>query len=228
MPGADPKEAAATIVNLEGTWDELFPVEQARIVRMLVQRVDASTDGLTVTFRDKGIEAMAKMLADAPDDPANALPPPKTAPRAGGGFLEPEPFVPEGKQVFVPMRLMRRSGRKVVVSTPAAPMPAGQAEAQRALPEATPLALAVARGFRWRALLDSGEYATHRDLARCLGVTRPYISRMVRLTLLAPDIVEAIMDGREPSGLSVDRLSVEELPGEWGDQRKEFGFSEAG
>ena len=226
--GADPKEIAAAIVNLGGAWDELFRVEQARIVQMLVQRVDASTDGLTMTFRDKGIEALAKMLADAPDDPANALPPPKTAPRAGDGFLELDMFAPEGRQVFMPLRLMRRSGRKVVVSTPAVPMPAGQAEAQWALPEVTPLALAVARGLRWRALLDSGEYATHRDLAQCLGVPRPYISRMIRLTLLAPDIIEAITEGREPSSLSVDRLAIEELSGEWGDQRREFEVPKAG
>ena len=54
--GADPKEAAA-IANLEGAWHELFPIKQARIVWMLVWWVDATTDGLTVTFRDKGIEA---------------------------------------------------------------------------------------------------------------------------------------------------------------------------
>jgi hypothetical protein len=47
---------------------------------------------------------------------------------------------------------------------------------------------------------------------------------MVRLTLLAPDIIEAILDGQEPSGLSVEALSVEELPGEWSDQRKKLGF----
>jgi len=54
------------------------------------------------------------------------------------------------------------------------------------------------------------------------------VSRMVRLSLLAPDIIEAIMEGREPPGLSVDALAVEEFPGEWGDQRREFGFPEAG
>jgi len=226
--GVDPAEAAAAIVNLEGTWDELFPAEQARLVRMLVQRVEARTEGLTITFRDSGIAALAKMLADAPDDPANALPPPKPSPRGGSGFLEPEAFVPEGKQVTVPMKLMRRSGRKVVIPAVTTMRPQGQAPAMPTTVETNPLTLALARGFRWRALLETGEYATHHDLAKCLGVTRPYVSRMVRLTLLAPDIIETILDGREPSGLSVEALAVEELPGEWGDQRKEFGFQAAG
>ena len=146
---ADRKEGAAAIANLEGAWDELFPGEQARVVRMLVQRVDATIDGLTATFRDKGIEALAKMLADDLDDPANTLPPPTPASGARGGFLEPEVFMPEGKQVFMPLRLLRRNGRKVVVSAPAAPMPAEQAEAKRTLIEASPLAIGIARGIKW-------------------------------------------------------------------------------
>ena len=197
--GANPAEAAAAIANTEKAWGELFPAEQPRIFRILVQRVEVSTNGLTVAFRDSGIAALAKMLTDSPDDPANALPPSLPTPRGGSGFLEPKAFVPRGRQVVAPLRLMRRSGRKVVIPFSAPPMPAEQAEAKRTLSEVTPLALAVARGFRWRGF-----------------------------TLLAPDIIEAIMDSRELSGLSVDRLAVEELPSEWGDQRREFGFPEVG
>ena len=57
---------------------------------------------------------------------------------------------------------------------------------------------ALARAFRWRKMLDTGVHATLEDLARAKGVAPSYVSRVLRLTLLAPDIVEAILDGRQP------------------------------
>ena len=54
---------------------------------------------------------------------------------------------------------------------------------------------ALARAFPWRRMLDDGVHATLEDLAQAKGRTRPYVSRIVRLTLLAPEIVEAIWKG---------------------------------
>ena len=59
---------------------------------------------------------------------------------------------------------------------------------------------ALARAFRWRKMLDEGEYVTLEDLARAKGVQATYISRILRLTLLAPNIVDAIIDGRAAGG----------------------------
>ena len=59
---------------------------------------------------------------------------------------------------------------------------------------------ALARAFRWRKMLDEGAHATLEDLARAKGVARSYVSRVLRLTLLAPDIVEAILDGAAAGG----------------------------
>ena len=64
---------------------------------------------------------------------------------------------------------------------------------------------ALARAFRWRKLLDAGVYATLEDLAKAKGVNA-YVSRILRLTLLAPEIVEAILAGRQPAGLQLDDL----------------------
>ena len=61
---------------------------------------------------------------------------------------------------------------------------------------------ALARAFRWRKMLDTGVHATLEDLARAKGVAPSYVSRILRLTLLAPEIVEAILDGRQPGGCS--------------------------
>ena len=59
----------------------------------------------------------------------------------------------------------------------------------------------VARAFRWRRMLETGQYATVKDLAAAEKINASYVCRVLRLTLLAPDLVEAILDGRQPAGL---------------------------
>jgi ParB-like chromosome segregation protein Spo0J len=77
---------------------------------------------------------------------------------------------------------------------------------------------ALARAFRWRSMLDDGTHATLERLARARAVNATYVSGMLRLTLLAPDIVEAILDGRQPQGMRLENL-LEGLPAEWDEQR---------
>ena len=76
---------------------------------------------------------------------------------------------------------------------------------------------ALARAFRWRKMLDDGVHATLEDLARAKGVAPSYVSRVLRLTLLAPEIVEAILDGRQPPELQLDDL-LAGFPLEWAGQ----------
>ncbi|MEE9140465.1 MAG: hypothetical protein V3U18_06780, partial [Alphaproteobacteria bacterium] len=76
------------------------------------------------------------------------------------------------------------------------------------------LAIAVARAHRWQEFLDQGRFASITELASALGVDFAYAARLLQLTLLAPDIVEAILDGREPSGLSLEKLK-RGLPVAW-------------
>jgi hypothetical protein len=64
----------------------------------------------------------------------------------------------------------------------------------------------LARSFRWRKMLDTGEYATLEELARAKGVHATYVSRILRPTLLAPDVVEAIIEGRQPAEQRLDDL----------------------
>jgi hypothetical protein len=92
-------------------------------------------------------------------------------------------------------------------------------------PTQEPLITALARAFHWQELIDTGRYDSVTELADGLGVDRSYVGRILRLTLLAPDIVEAIVAGREPSGLSLERLT-KRLPAAWGEQRERLGCSE--
>jgi hypothetical protein len=72
----------------------------------------------------------------------------------------------------------------------------------------TTLVKALARAFRWRRMLEAGRYATINELAAAEKINSSYVSRLLRLTLLAPDIVEAILDGRQPEGMTLPGLMV--------------------
>jgi hypothetical protein len=77
---------------------------------------------------------------------------------------------------------------------------------------------ALARAIRQRKVLDTSVHATLEDLARAKGVAPSYASRILRLTLLAPEIVKAILDGLQPTELQLDDL-LEGFPLEWEGQR---------
>lgn len=79
---------------------------------------------------------------------------------------------------------------------------------------------ALARAHRWQKLLDAGRYQTVRDLADAENINPSYVARVLRLTLLAPEIVEAILDGRQLAGLQLDNL-LAPFSVDWELQRKE-------
>ena len=123
----------------------------------------------------------------------------------------------EGEQlvVSVPLAMKRRGGRKEIIT------PGGQTPESRLQSRTnTFLALTIARAHRWRELLEQGRYGSIRELALALGVDNSYVARLLRLTLLAPDIVEAILEGTEPSGISLGKLY--RAPMEWERQRQEL------
>jgi hypothetical protein len=80
---------------------------------------------------------------------------------------------------------------------------------------------AIAKAHCWQEQIESGEYVGIEDLAQAVGVDRTYIGRMLRLTSLAPDIVEAILRGEEPEGISLRRLQ-KGLPVGWREQRERW------
>jgi hypothetical protein len=123
--------------------------------------------------------------------------------------------------VTIPMTLKKRGGRKEII------LPEGMvpedSPAYRARTQ-SPLVIALARAHRWKALIESGRFRGVDGLARAVKLDRSYVGRILRLSLLAPDIAQAILDGREPSGLSLERLT-KALPDEWEEQRRALGFA---
>jgi hypothetical protein len=81
------------------------------------------------------------------------------------------------------------------------------------------LVKALARAYRWQRALESGKYGTLAELSAAERISRSYICRVLRLTLLAPDIVERILDGRPTAGLAE---FLKPFPAEWERQRERF------
>lgn len=121
-----------------------------------------------------------------------------------------------GRVIHIPMTLKKRGGRKEIIVPEGLPRSRPRSLAQE------PLVVALARAFHWRDLIDGGQYSSIIELARALGVDRSYVGRIIRLTLLAPDIVEAILRGNEPSCMSLGRLT-RQIPMEWQEQREKLG-----
>lgn len=121
-----------------------------------------------------------------------------------------------GPRIHIPLNLKRTSGRKRIIAPECESATGNGSIAYR-----NAMLIALARAFRWRKLLDEGTYSSIADTARSLNVNRWYMARLLRLTLLAPEIVEAVVDGREPEGLSLNRF-VGEIPLLWQEQRKEW------
>ena len=114
--------------------------------------------------------------------------------------------------VFVPMTWRRRGGRKVIIAPPGCD--------DWAPPRIdNTLVKALARAHRWQRLLEGGEYATLAEMADAERISRSYVSRILRLTLLAPDIVERILDGRPTMGLP---QLLKPFPVAWERQRERF------
>ena len=83
---------------------------------------------------------------------------------------------------------------------------------------------AIARAFRWRELLEDGTHATIAEIAAAEKINESYVGRVLRLTLLAPDIVEAILGGRQPADITVAVL-MRRFPVGWRAQRDAFNIT---
>lgn len=120
---------------------------------------------------------------------------------------------PDTITVHVPLTFARRGGRKQIV------LPDGTSSwaPPRARVDNT-MVKAIARGFRWRKLLETGVHATVEDIAAAEKINASYVSRVLRLTLLAPSIVEAILDGRQGPQITLAKL-MKPFPVEWDRQR---------
>ena len=180
-------EVREALEQLDPLWDELFPAEQARIVQLLVERVDVSLDGVDIRLRT---ERLASLIADL-----------RAIDRAAeGGVMSGAEISQDGRTLTV----------RVPLDLPQARRPQTGDRARWSDSWAPPrpridnaMVKAIARAFRWRKMLETGTYTTVAEIAAAEKINASYVGRVLRLTLLSPEIVEAILDGRQPAGVAV-------------------------
>jgi len=102
--------------------------------------------------------------------------------------------------VRVPLAVRKLRGGPKLVLMPGGMAPRGASAAD------TTLVKALARAFRWRRMMETGRYGTIDELAAAEKINSSYVSRVLRLTLVAPDIVDAILDGRQPEGMTLQKM----------------------
>ena len=113
--------------------------------------------------------------------------------------------VPETVTIHVPFRIVKRGGRKEMR------LPEGATQPRQT---DNTLVKALARAFRWKRMLESGDFATIAELAEREGIAPSYMTRVLRMTLLAPCIVEAILDGKQGPELTLTQV-LEPFPAGW-------------
>ncbi|MCC7482967.1 MAG: hypothetical protein IT541_15725 [Hyphomicrobiales bacterium] len=117
--------------------------------------------------------------------------------------------------VRVPFAIKKRGGRKLVIAPDGAPWSPPHARIDSTLVKA------AARAHRWKRLLEDEEFASIADLAAAEKINESYVCRVLRLTLLAPDIIEAILEGRQPPEMQMNAL-LKPFPMVWREQRCRF------
>lgn len=121
--------------------------------------------------------------------------------------------MPDVITVQVPFRVVKRGGRKEMQ------VPEGATQPRRT---DNTLVKGLARAFRWKRMLESGEFASISELAEREGIAPSYMTRVLRLTLLAPDIVEAILDGKQGPEVTLARV-LEPFLTHWAEQPSHLG-----
>jgi hypothetical protein len=113
--------------------------------------------------------------------------------------------------IKVPFAVRKRGGRKLVLAPDGAPVPPPAPQVDGTLVKA------IARAFRWQKMLETGKYATIKEIAKVEKINQSYVSRVLRLTLLAPPTVEAIFDGNADAALTL-AAAIAPFPVEWSRQ----------
>ena len=197
------RDVVKTVTDFAPLWDELFPAEQARIVRLLGRADRPRT-------RWHAGPATRRGAADAG----------RGTPAEGCRMKAKRKVVDlsweldnDAIVVTIPIQWKRRGGRKLII----APDEGDAWAPAKPRPDET-LIRALARAHRWKRMIEDGTYRSAGEIADAEKVTRSFVNRLLRLTLLAPDTVEAILDGRHPKVLQLEELT-KALPSVWDEQR---------
>jgi hypothetical protein len=182
--------------ELGGSWPGLPATRQRGLLTALIERIDVGTNRIDIHIRPTGLGALLDVAA----------------------ALWPNATDAETQTLSVPLRL-RRCGREIKMLID------GIDWFATAKPDARLIELLI-RARRFNAALAGSDGVPFAAVAKQEGVSPSYFTRLLRLGYLAPDITQAILDGRQPPDLTAEKLLVHSrLPLAWHDQRTVLGFT---
>ena len=177
-------------------WPELPVVRKRVVLTALIERIEVSVEQIDIRLRPQRLNALLDVAAISPQGVSDD----------------------EAEILSVPVRL-RRAGREIrMVIDGTDPLAAAKPD--------TRLIKLLLRARRFNATLADSDGVPFAALAQREGVSRSYFTRLVRLSYLAPDLTQAILDGRQPRDLTAEKLlKHSRLPLAWHDQRTVLGFA---
>jgi hypothetical protein len=188
-PSATERDVVTALDQFHEVWAALFPAEQARIVRLLVERVTVTAEGLAVDLRGWNWSGRAR------DACAHA--------QGGRRMID----APDTIRIVIPLKMRRRNGRPRI-------LPPDDSETPSAVSAQDPhLVHAIARAWKWRRQLERGDVTTIDDIATAEKVSDRFVSRTLRLVYLSPTVLEMLLIHRRPCALSIkDLIGTAKLP----------------
>jgi hypothetical protein len=186
-----------------GDWSSAFPAKVYLFVRAVVQRVVVHNDWVEIQVKK---EALRSALTEG--DLASSA-------RTPSGPKE------DNSDVLICLRIqarLKRCGLEMRLLAPPDRQPGEQGPRL-----VKPLLKAVARAHQWYGWMLTGKALSQSSIATQTGLNARYVGRVLECALLAPDIVEAILDGRQPPDLTFEKLT-KHVPLSWVEQREQLGF----
>jgi len=194
-------ETKAVFEKIGVIWDELFPVEQARIVHLLIEQILVHPEFLKITLRPLGYMSILQEIMPELKADMKAKATPET------------PVMLE-----IPVEFQRRAGRKHIMA------PNGKDLVKnRRTRHNRSLIKALVRAHEWQDMLDTERFRTIAEIIEKEKLADSYVRKIIRLTELAPDITVAVMGGQQPKTLTLSQL-MGPFPVSWAEQRQLLGF----
>lgn len=212
------KDICDSFSSVESLWNELFPGERYRLTHLLIENVTIFKESIRIELKIGGMTALAQEVSAMIVE--GAVHAPQKIDGEKIGSVKPT-VLPNGNIALnIPIRMKHKNGRKVIIAPNALDGEVPDAES----PVKEPIVKALARAHAWLKLLDSGQVTTITQLADRLNLHRSYVSRIMRLVNLAPDIQESIITGSEADSLSIEKMRCS-IPADWKEQRTMFSFN---
>lgn len=203
-------EIIAALGDAAGLWEFLIPAARYELLRLVIGKITVHPDKIQLVLQIAGLKQLAEEMAVSgyftnPHEIGNDDEMPS---------IEQNVLPDGGIELTMPLTLKNIGGHRNVIIPKTSDLPPRQESIIRAIQNAK----------KWTQMLISGEAANLTVLAKQLGMKTPYVTRILSLANLAPDIIETICAGREPDGLSLERL-VKGFSSDWHEQRMELGFA---